>query len=194
MESCYNDTSNKGEEDNYSYAMELASSSVLPMVLMAAVELKVLDIIAKAGPGAQLSPSEIASQLPAATRNPDAPEMLDRMLRLLASHSILTCSVDLSSDQPLLLLLLDSSSRGGCMGCQLWPTTLFQTKTEESHPCCSCSRTRSSWPAGKWLIHIHTTLIVLPFRTPKVLRIHESVYETVQCVFHGHFYVTYQPA
>lgn len=103
MEPCYNDTSNKGVEDNYSYAMELASSSVLPIVLMAAVELKVLDIIAKAGPGAQLSPSEIASRLPAATRNLDTPEMLDRMLLLLASHSILTCSVELSSDQPLLV-------------------------------------------------------------------------------------------
>ncbi|XP_058195787.1 caffeic acid 3-O-methyltransferase-like isoform X1 [Rhododendron vialii] len=100
MEPCYNDSTNKEEEDSHSYAMELSSSSVLPMVLMAVVELKVLDIIAKAGPGAQLSPSEIASRLPAATHNPDAPEMLDRMLRLLASHSILTCSVDLSSDQP----------------------------------------------------------------------------------------------
>ncbi|KAE9462888.1 hypothetical protein C3L33_05208, partial [Rhododendron williamsianum] len=58
-------------------------------------------IIAKAGPGAQLSPSQIASQLPADTlvRNPNASEMLDRMLRFLASHSILTCTVvDLPSD------------------------------------------------------------------------------------------------
>jgi caffeic acid 3-O-methyltransferase len=38
-----------------------------------------------------LSPSEIASQLP--TTNPDAPVMLDRILRLLASYSVLTYSL-----------------------------------------------------------------------------------------------------
>lgn len=89
------------EEKQFSHAMELAFSSLLPMVMKAAVELRVLDIIAKAGPGAQLSPSQIASQLPADTlvRNPNASEMLDRMLRFLASHSILTCTVvDLPSD------------------------------------------------------------------------------------------------
>ncbi|KAH7850499.1 hypothetical protein Vadar_033962 [Vaccinium darrowii] len=91
------DKSNKDEEEEKqcSYAMELALSSLLPMVMKAAVELQVLDIIAKAGPGAQLSPSQIASRLPANTlvRNPNAAEMLDRMLRFLASHSILTCSI-----------------------------------------------------------------------------------------------------
>nr|WCF44273.1 caffeic acid 0-methyltransferase 1 [Vaccinium corymbosum] len=94
------------EEQQYSNAVELALSPVLPFVMKAVVELQVLDAIAEAGPGAQLSPSQIASRLPgpagAATsveRNPDAPEMLDRMLRLLASYSILTCSVvDLHSD------------------------------------------------------------------------------------------------
>lgn len=89
------------EEKQCSHAMELVFSSLLPMVMKAAVELRVLDIIAKAGPGAQLSPSQVASQLPANTlvRNPNASEMLDRMLRFLASHSILTCTVvDLPSD------------------------------------------------------------------------------------------------
>ncbi|KAE9462881.1 hypothetical protein C3L33_05216, partial [Rhododendron williamsianum] len=96
------------EQQQYSYAVELALSPVLPFVLKAVVELQVFDIIAKAGPGAQLSPSQIASQLPPAgptalVGNPDAPEMLDRMLRLLASHSILTCSVvDHDSPAPAL--------------------------------------------------------------------------------------------
>jgi len=65
------------------------------MVMKAAVELQVLDIIAKAGPGVQLSPSQIVSQLPntGLCCNPNAPKMLDRMLCLLASHSILTCSI-----------------------------------------------------------------------------------------------------
>lgn len=47
------------EQQHYSYAIELAFSSVLPKVMRAAVELQVLDIIAKAGPGAQLSPSQV---------------------------------------------------------------------------------------------------------------------------------------
>ncbi|XP_059634463.1 caffeic acid 3-O-methyltransferase-like [Cornus florida] len=79
------------EEQHCSYAMELVNSSTLPMVLNATIELGVLEIIAKAGPGAHLSPVEIASQIP--TTNPEAPTMLDRILRLLASYSVLTCSV-----------------------------------------------------------------------------------------------------
>ncbi|KAK1273929.1 Caffeic acid 3-O-methyltransferase [Acorus gramineus] len=71
--------------------MILASASVLPMTLKAAVELDLLEIIAAAGPGAKLSPSEVALKLP--TTNPEAPVMLDRILRLLASYSVLTCSV-----------------------------------------------------------------------------------------------------
>ncbi|KAM7507714.1 hypothetical protein LguiA_018167 [Lonicera macranthoides] len=58
------------------------------MVLKAALELGLFDIIAKKG---QIPPSEMASHLLA--KNKDAPAMLDRMLRLLATHSILTCSL-----------------------------------------------------------------------------------------------------
>lgn len=80
-----------GEEEACLYAMQLASASVLPMVLKSAIELDLLELIKKAGPGAYLSPSELASQLP--TQNPDAPVMLDRILRLLASYSVLNCTV-----------------------------------------------------------------------------------------------------
>lgn len=83
--------SNAEEEEASLFAMQLASASVLPMVLKSAIELDLLEIMAKAGPGAHISPSELAAHLP--TKNPDAPVMLDRMLRLLASYSILTCSV-----------------------------------------------------------------------------------------------------
>ncbi|XP_041012363.1 caffeic acid 3-O-methyltransferase-like [Juglans microcarpa x Juglans regia] len=79
------------DEEANLFAMQLASASVLPMVLKSAIELDLLEIMAKAGPGAYLSPSEIASQLP--TTNPDAPVMLDRILRLLASYSVLTYSL-----------------------------------------------------------------------------------------------------
>jgi caffeic acid 3-O-methyltransferase len=80
------------EEENLShYALQLASASVLPMVLKAAVELGVLEIIQRAGPGALLSSSQIASQIPTHS-NADSSSLLDCMLRLLATHSILTCS------------------------------------------------------------------------------------------------------
>ncbi|XP_070667902.1 caffeic acid 3-O-methyltransferase-like [Malus domestica] len=61
------------------------------MVLKAAIELGVLDIIHRAGAGALLSPSQIASQL-RSLHNPNASSVLDRMLCLLSAYSILTCS------------------------------------------------------------------------------------------------------
>ncbi|PIA38203.1 hypothetical protein AQUCO_02800105v1 [Aquilegia coerulea] len=83
-------TSNE-EEDHFLFAMQLAQVLVLPMVMQGAIELGVFDIIAKAGPGAQLSPKIIASYLP--TQNPNAHSMLDRILRLLTSYDVLTSSV-----------------------------------------------------------------------------------------------------
>nr|QED93051.1 caffeic acid O-methyltransferase [Paeonia lactiflora] len=84
-------TSSKEEEEegHCQYALQLATASIFPMVLKGAIELDVLEIIDRAGPGALFSPSEIASHI----NNPDAPLMLDRILRLLASHSVLTCSL-----------------------------------------------------------------------------------------------------
>ncbi|KAM1676798.1 hypothetical protein FF1_042159 [Malus domestica] len=79
------------DEETNLFAMQLASASVPPMVLKAALELDLLEIMAKAGPGAFVSPADLASQLP--TKNPDAPVILDRMLRLLASYSIFTYSL-----------------------------------------------------------------------------------------------------
>ncbi|KAK9075130.1 hypothetical protein SSX86_003450 [Deinandra increscens subsp. villosa] len=78
------------EDDHFSYAMELVSSTSLTMVLATAIKLKVLETIAKVGPDARLSGHDIASRL--SIPNQDAPSMIDRMLRLLASHSIVTCS------------------------------------------------------------------------------------------------------
>ncbi|CAK7357481.1 unnamed protein product [Dovyalis caffra] len=85
-------TSSNDEDYHLQYALQLASASTLPMVFKAATELGVLEIIAKAGPGALLSASQIASQLPT-QNNPDAHLVLDKILCLLASHSILTCSL-----------------------------------------------------------------------------------------------------
>ncbi|KAK9161835.1 hypothetical protein Syun_008176 [Stephania yunnanensis] len=78
------------EDQIFFYANHLMTSSVLPRVLQAIIELGVLEIIAKAGPSAQLTPSQIVSHIP--NKNPNAVEMLDRMLRVLASYSVLTWS------------------------------------------------------------------------------------------------------
>nr|QQH14895.1 caffeic acid 3-O-methyltransferase isoform 6 [Cirsium japonicum] len=80
------------EDESFLFAMQLATASILPMTLKTAIELDLLETIAKAGPGASLSSSEIAAQLPE-VNNPEAPVMLDRICSLLASHSVLTCSL-----------------------------------------------------------------------------------------------------
>ncbi|KAL3630754.1 Caffeic acid 3-O-methyltransferase [Castilleja foliolosa] len=79
------------EEEACLFAMQLASASVLPMVLKSAIELDLLELIKKAGPGAFVSPAELAAQIP--TTNPEAHVMLDRILRLLASYNVLNCSL-----------------------------------------------------------------------------------------------------
>ncbi|KAF2283205.1 hypothetical protein GH714_043537 [Hevea brasiliensis] len=66
--------------------------SVLPMVMQTAIDLGIFDIIAKAGPDTKLSAFNIAAQI-SSCQNPDAPMMLDRILRLLASHCVLGCSL-----------------------------------------------------------------------------------------------------
>ncbi|KAL8167002.1 hypothetical protein V2J09_008501 [Rumex salicifolius] len=70
----------------------LANSIVLPMALQAAIELGLLEIIAGAGSDAALTAAEVAGKLPA-ERNPKAAEMVERILRLLATFSIVSCSV-----------------------------------------------------------------------------------------------------
>ncbi|XP_031253949.1 caffeic acid 3-O-methyltransferase-like [Pistacia vera] len=81
---------NTGNEDCLN-AFMFSNLIAFPIVLKAAIELNLFAIMAKAGPGAHISASEIVSQLP--TNNPSAASMLDRMLRLLASHSMLKCSL-----------------------------------------------------------------------------------------------------
>ena len=79
------------EEESFCYAMQLVGSSALSMSLQSAIELGVFDIIAREGPGAKLSSSEIAAKI--GTKNSEAPMMMDRILRLLTSHSVLHCSL-----------------------------------------------------------------------------------------------------
>ncbi|URD73739.1 caffeic acid [Musa troglodytarum] len=84
------------DEEACVHAAQLVSSSVLPMTLKAAIELQLLEIIVGAGPGARLSPDDVAAQLP--TTNPQAAAMVDRILRLLAAYGIVSCSVEAGPD------------------------------------------------------------------------------------------------
>ncbi|KAK3021652.1 hypothetical protein RJ639_046376 [Escallonia herrerae] len=77
------------EEEELTRVMQLPVGFVLPMVLKAAYELDLFETMAKAS--AKLTSCEIASRLP--TQNPEAPAMLERVLRFLASNSILTCTL-----------------------------------------------------------------------------------------------------
>jgi len=71
---------------------------VYTAVLNAAIELNLFDIIAKTTTKAPfgVSASEIASRLP--IQHKKLPQRLDRMLSLLASHSLLTCSTRTNQD------------------------------------------------------------------------------------------------
>lgn len=79
------------EEQTCLLALQLANSIILPMVLKSAVELDLFEILVRAGEGKYLSPKEIAAQIP--TQNSGGVTVLDRILRFLASCSVLKCGV-----------------------------------------------------------------------------------------------------
>ncbi|KAA8544821.1 hypothetical protein F0562_019588 [Nyssa sinensis] len=60
------------------------------MAIKAAIELNVFNIISDSGAEAQLSSAEIVSKIP--TTNPNAAAVLDRILRVLGSRSLLSTS------------------------------------------------------------------------------------------------------
>ncbi|KAJ6819628.1 caffeic acid 3-O-methyltransferase-like [Iris pallida] len=81
------------DEEAFLYAEKLSSLAVLPMSVKVAAELDVFEIIAKAGPGAYLSARDISERLPF-RHGPETPASLDRLLRMLACHDVLTCRVE----------------------------------------------------------------------------------------------------
>ncbi|KAF6143119.1 hypothetical protein GIB67_041187 [Kingdonia uniflora] len=92
-------TLNQLDNESYVYITQLYMMQILPMVLRTVVELDLLEIIAREGKGAQLSASVITSHLPSS--NPNAPNMIDRILRLLSCYSLLHCSIGMGSDSKL---------------------------------------------------------------------------------------------
>ncbi|KAK6788340.1 hypothetical protein RDI58_016865 [Solanum bulbocastanum] len=83
------------EEISMMKAMHLPCGLFLNMVLRAAIELDLFEIIAKSTTQ-KLSSNEIASQIP--TKNPNASLVLERILRFLASQSFLTCNITKNGD------------------------------------------------------------------------------------------------
>ncbi|KAF5183615.1 Bergaptol o-methyltransferase [Thalictrum thalictroides] len=96
MDSIANHQKLANEEENYLLVMELVQAPILPMVIRVAVELGVFDTIAKHGSGSQMSSKSIVFHLP--TQNPNAANLLDRILRLLCSYNILTSSMVTRND------------------------------------------------------------------------------------------------
>ncbi|KAL9232146.1 hypothetical protein vseg_007285 [Gypsophila vaccaria] len=84
------------EVDNFVLAAQLVQSSVLPIALNTALELNLIGIISQARPNQRLSAKEISAQLGTSNtndQNPNRSLMLDRILVLLASYSIVSCNV-----------------------------------------------------------------------------------------------------
>ncbi|KAJ9179580.1 hypothetical protein P3X46_011354 [Hevea brasiliensis] len=84
------------DDQAYSCALYLRSVDAFSHALATCQQLDLFDIIAQAGPAAHLTAAEITAKLP--TQNPDAASMIDRMLRLLACYSLLTCSLQTLDD------------------------------------------------------------------------------------------------
>ncbi|KAM2499036.1 hypothetical protein EV2_041913 [Malus domestica] len=106
--------------------MQLANAPALPIFLKTALELDLIEIMMKAGPGAFFSPADLASQPP--TKNADVLIMLDCMLHLLASYSIFTYSLRmLPNDNVERLYGLDpvckflTKNEGWCFHCSSLP-------------------------------------------------------------------------
>ncbi|KAF8089898.1 hypothetical protein N665_0494s0003 [Sinapis alba] len=80
------------EEEEMLLAMQLCGIELIAYGVKTARELDLLEIMAKAIPlGTHLSTLDLASK--AAPNNPDAPVMIDRLLRLLVAYSVCTCKL-----------------------------------------------------------------------------------------------------
>lgn len=82
------------EETTMAKAALIVDSMAFPMTMLASIQLGLLEIIAnKEKENGPVTASEVAAELK--TENPLAPDMVARMLRLLASFSVISCSVEI---------------------------------------------------------------------------------------------------
>ncbi|KAG0545196.1 hypothetical protein BDA96_02G341000 [Sorghum bicolor] len=109
MGSTAEDVAAVADEEACMYTMQLASSSILPMTLKNALELGLLEVLQKDA-GKALAAEEVVARLPVAPTNPSAADMVDRMLRLLASYDVVKCQMEDKDGRR-------SAREVGCCGC-----------------------------------------------------------------------------
>nr|GEY03875.1 caffeic acid 3-O-methyltransferase-like [Tanacetum cinerariifolium] len=78
------------EEEGLLRVNQINAGMLLPMVIKTALELDLFEIMAKS-PGGQFSAFDLASSLP--KQSPETPALIERLLRFLASQSVLTSKV-----------------------------------------------------------------------------------------------------
>ncbi|TVU25395.1 hypothetical protein EJB05_27890, partial [Eragrostis curvula] len=76
------------------FAMKLLGGFSVPMTLKAVIELGLIDQLLAAD-GRSMTVEELAARLPCPSKTAD---MVDRMLRFLASHSVVNCTTELGPD------------------------------------------------------------------------------------------------
>ncbi|KAJ6343892.1 hypothetical protein OIU76_005608 [Salix suchowensis] len=87
------------ERESFTNAMTLVNASVLPLALKTVIDLGALEVLATADPDVGLTAAEIAKRIPAL--NPEAPVMLERILRLLMNEGVVYCSHALFDEAPM---------------------------------------------------------------------------------------------
>ncbi|KAJ0578139.1 putative caffeate O-methyltransferase [Helianthus annuus] len=78
------------EEEGLLRVNQITMGMLLPMVIKTAIELNIFEIMAKT-PGGNFSSLDLASSLPRQTQ--ETPLLIERILRFLASHSVVTSTV-----------------------------------------------------------------------------------------------------
>ncbi|CAD6210195.1 unnamed protein product [Miscanthus lutarioriparius] len=82
------------DDESCLYAQELLGGFVVPMTLKAVIELDLIDDLLAAD-GRSVTPEELAARWP---RPAETAAAVDRMMRLLASHSVVRCTTEVGPD------------------------------------------------------------------------------------------------
>lgn len=80
-------------------ALQMSVMVTLPFTLKAAINLGVPKILVDAGPGAELTAEEIATSIAKVSNCCADPKNLDRILRILASHNVVTENVSKDANE-----------------------------------------------------------------------------------------------
>lgn len=92
MNSLQNSGGSSSDEEDMLLTIHLGGLKLVHYAVRTARDLDLFEIMAKARPlGTHLSPLDLASTV--APKNPDAPMMIDRLLRFLVAYSVCTCKL-----------------------------------------------------------------------------------------------------